>query len=198
MLFLLVFICVINKCFIKVNMDTGSGSNSLRVTREQRWVTDVLEAAVKHHNSFKTESTSTVRIGTVFHGLEVVVDGLGVNSLLNCSLFQENWVVNTLSTWQDFLTSHEEVIRAGKSGVILTEHSVERSGVDRVSVQHVEVSVIFNSHYDKWQSYLTLPASFRWQCRDPQTQTTQHRFPWGVEYLQRRSVWRRGFCIWRE
>lgn len=120
-----------------------SRSYSFGVAGEERCVTDVLEAAEEHHHSLQTDSTTSVGIGSVLEGLEIVGDSLRVNSFRDSSLFQQDRVVDPLSSRQDFLSSHEEIVRAGEVGVVLAEHGVEGSGGGGIAMEHVEVSIIF-------------------------------------------------------
>ena len=75
-----------------------SWSNTFGVTREQRTVSDVLQGAVQHHNSFKTDSSSTVRISSVSEAFNIVLDGRRVNSFGYSSFFKHNGVMNPLSS----------------------------------------------------------------------------------------------------
>ena len=85
-------------------------------------------------------------IGSVFEAVNIVFNGLWVNSLGNSSFSQDDWVMNSLSATQDFFSSHEEVIRTSEIRVVLADSCIERSGFNWISVEHVEVSVVFLSN----------------------------------------------------
>ena len=59
-------------------------------------------------------------------------------TLTNCVMFgafdQEIWIVDTLSSGQDFFSSHEHVVRVGVLGVVRVRHRVERTNGKRVFV----------------------------------------------------------------
>ncbi len=85
-------------------------------------------------------------IGSVLETVDVVLDCFGFDSLGNGSFLQNDGVMNSLSATQDFLSSHEEIVGTGESGIVLTYGGVEGSGFDWVPVEHVEIGVIFESH----------------------------------------------------
>lgn len=51
--------------------------------------------------------------------------------------------MDSLSTGSDFFTTHEEVIRTSEIGVIRGRHGVERTGVLGITMQEIEVRVVF-------------------------------------------------------
>ena len=143
---------------IQFDDESCSGGDTFGVTREQTWVTDILEVAVEHDHSLKSDTSSTMRVGSVPEAVDVVFQGDGVKPLSNGSLFHKLWVVNSLSSWEDLFTSHEEVVWACIVGIIFTEHGVEGSCWDRISVQHVEVGIVF--FFDWIRSILPHSPSF--------------------------------------
>jgi hypothetical protein len=106
----------------------GSRGNSLGVTGEQGCVSDVLESQVEHNHSFEADSSTSVRVGSVFEAVDVVLDGLRVNSALLSSLLQDIGVMNPLGPTHNFLPSHKEVVGAGELWVVVTESRIESSG----------------------------------------------------------------------
>lgn len=87
-----------------------------------------------------------MRVGAIAETLDVVSDGVGFDATLHCALLKHNGVVDSLGTTGDFFTAHEKVIGAGKVGVIRGEHGVERSGFLGVTVQEIQVSIVFFTH----------------------------------------------------
>lgn len=85
-------------------------------------------------------------IGSVFEAFNVVFDGLGVNSLGDGSFSKDDGVMDSLSTTENFLSSHKEVKGAGKIGIVFADSRVKRPGFDRIPVEHVEISIILLSH----------------------------------------------------
>ena len=55
--------------------------------------------------------------------------------------------MDTLGSTSDLFSSHEEIIGVSVSGVLRVKHGVERTSTLRVSVEHVEVSVVFLSDH---------------------------------------------------
>ena len=113
------------------------------VTGEQTGVTDVLQVTEQHHHSLHSDTSSSMGVGSEFKAVDIVSKGGRVKSLGFGSLLHQLWVVDSLGSWQDLLSSHEEIVGAGEIGVIFTEHGVEGSGWDGISVQHVEVGIVF-------------------------------------------------------
>ena len=84
-----------------------------------------------------------MRISTVGHGVNVVLEENGVKSTFDDSLSKRCGVVVSLSTRSDFLTSHEEIIRQCIVRIVVAFHRVEGSCGYWVPVHHVEISVVF-------------------------------------------------------
>ena len=114
-----------------------------------------MQAAEELDNTLEAEACSSVCRGTILEGFDVVFDGLNRNAEGLGSFSQHNWVVDSLSTTRDFFSAHEEVIRVCVVGVSWVNHSVERSCIDGISIQHVEVSVVLISNQSA-KSFLCL------------------------------------------
>lgn len=125
-----------------------SWGDSLGVSGEHTRVPHVSQSAVQHHHPLQPDAAASVREGAVLERADVVADGVGVDAALLCSLLQDYWVVDTLGARCDLLPPHEEVVGAGEVRVVGAGHRVERSRLLRVSVQHVEVRVVFLANYD--------------------------------------------------
>lgn len=82
----------------------------------------------------------------VLEAFDVVGDGGGVDSLVDCTLAEHVRVMDALGTGKDLLTSHEEVVGTGVVGVVLAEHCVERTSSCWIAMQHVEVSIVLVLH----------------------------------------------------
>lgn len=117
-----------------------------------------MQVAVELYNAFKAETSSRVGGCSVFKWVDVVFDCFYGNTTLSCSLSEEFWVVDTLGSWGNLFSAHEEVVGVCVSAVVGVNHSVEWSSTHRVSVKHVEVSVEFISH-----NFAKSLLSFRWQ-----------------------------------
>jgi len=153
-----------------------SWGDSLWISGEERSVSDVLKTAEQHDDSFKTNSSTTVWVSSVFEAVNVVFNSFRVNSLGNGSFSEDDWVVDSLGTTEDFFSSHEEIVWASKSWVIFADGRVEWSGFNWVSVKHVEVSIIFDSHWNKTKNYRIRRAFFRLQYWDLHWLPSQYRF----------------------
>lgn len=68
------------------------------VSGEEAGVSNIIEVAVKENDSLETDSTSTVRISTVSHGINVVLEKVRVKSTFDDSLGERSRVVVSLST----------------------------------------------------------------------------------------------------
>lgn len=90
-------------------MICASWGDSFGVSGEQRSISDVFQSAVQHNHSFETDTSSTVRIGSVFEAFDVVLNSCRVDSLEDSSLFKHFWFVDSLSSRKDFFSSHEEI-----------------------------------------------------------------------------------------
>lgn len=77
----------------------------------------------------------------VFEGVNIFLNSCNGDAVVGSTLSQEFWVVDSLSTTGNFLTSHEEVVRVSVVGVLRVNHGIERSSIGRISVEHIEVSV---------------------------------------------------------
>jgi len=77
----------------------------------------------------------------LYNTLELIVNH--TNSVMFGSFNQELVVVYTLSSAQDFFTSHEHIVGIGPFRVKRIRHSVKWSYSQRVFVQNVKVSVVF-------------------------------------------------------
>ena len=55
--------------------------------------------------------------------------------------------MDSLSTGDDFLSSHEDIVGGGPSVVVFVEHGIEGSGLFRISMEDVEVTVILSLDY---------------------------------------------------
>lgn len=84
-----------------------------------------------------------MRVSSVFEAVNIVLNGFWVNSFLDGSLSKNDRVMNSLGPAEDFFSSHEEIVRAGEVRVIFTNSSIERSCLNWISVEHIEVSIVF-------------------------------------------------------
>ena len=75
-----------------------SWGKSVGVSGEETGVSNVVEVAVKENYSLETDTTSTMRISTVCHGINVVLEKTGVKSTFNDSLGERSRIVVSLST----------------------------------------------------------------------------------------------------
>jgi hypothetical protein len=82
-------------------------------------------------------------ISSIFEGVNVGLDGFNLNSFYNSSFFKDFWIVDSLGSRDDFLTSHENIIRIGKDRVILVKHGIERSCRNWVLMKDVKICLIF-------------------------------------------------------
>lgn len=123
-----------------------SRCDSFRISWEKRSVSDVLQPTEQHNDSFESNSSSTVWIGSVFETVNIIFNSFWINSFSNSSLSKDNWVMNSLSATQNFLSSHEEIIRASESWVIFANSCIERSSFNRISVKHIKISIVFLSN----------------------------------------------------
>jgi len=101
-----------------------------------------MQIAVEFNDTFETESGACMARCSVFHGVNVLAEGVNIEATFLGSLLEHHWVVNTLGTRGNFLTAHEEIVRVGEAAVLGVQHSVERSSAHGVAVKHVEVSVV--------------------------------------------------------
>lgn len=81
--------------------------------------------------------------GSISKAVNIVFDCARVNFTLDGSLFKNFRVMDSLSTTQNFLTSHEEIVGTGVSRVIVADGSVERTSADWVAMEHVEIGIVF-------------------------------------------------------
>lgn len=77
----------------------------------------------------------------VLEGVNIFLNASNRDLVVSSALSKEVWVVDSLSSTGDLFTSHEEVIRVCIVGVLRVDHSIERSSIGRVAVEHIEVSV---------------------------------------------------------
>ena len=92
-------------------------------------------------------------------------------------------VVNSLRSWHDFLSAHEEVVRVGPFHVVSVWHCVEGSYWQGKLVKHEEVCVILEN---KMSRDMTKPT--KWVCAQ-QTQINLGIHPvWSGSLL---SAWRK-------
>jgi len=75
-----------------------SGSYSFRISWEKRGVSDVFQSTIKHDNSLKSDSSSSVGISPVFEALDIIFDCFGIDSLLDGSFFKNYWVMDSLGS----------------------------------------------------------------------------------------------------
>lgn len=72
--------------------------------------------------------------GTILECINIVLNGFYWNIMCLCSFSKEFWVMDSLGTTGDFLTSHEEIVGVSVVGVVGVEHCVEWSCVCGVSI----------------------------------------------------------------
>ena len=119
-----------------------SGREPLGVPREERGLADVMKAAEELNDTLETEASTSMCWRTIAERLDIVLNRLNRDVVGLCTLSKHNWIMNTLGTRGDLLTTHEEIVRVGVIGVVGVEHRVEGTSVDRVAVEHIEVSII--------------------------------------------------------
>ena len=119
---------------------------SLGVSWEHGCLANVVESAEELNDTFHAKTSASMSRCAILECVDVVLDGLDGDSHRLGSLSEHGRVVHSLGTGCDLLTAHEEVIGVGVAGVVGVKHRVERSGGDGVTVQHVEVSVVFSFH----------------------------------------------------
>jgi len=82
----------------------------MRVSWEKTCVSNVVEIAVQENDSLKTDTTSTMRISTICHGINVILEKVRVEPTFDDSLGERSRIVVSLSTRSNLLPSHEEII----------------------------------------------------------------------------------------
>lgn len=127
-------------------MKDSSRSESLGVSGEQRALSDVSDTAVELDDTLKTNTTATVRRAAILECVDVLLDCSNRNLVMGGTLSQELRFVNSLSSRCNLFTSHEEIVAVSVVGVMRVKHSVERTGIGGIAVEHVEVSFELLSH----------------------------------------------------
>ena len=87
-----------------------SRSEPLRISGEERGLTDVMKPTKELNNSFQSEACSSMRRGTILKRVDIILELLNRDAIGLSSLCQHSCVVNTLRTTGNLLTSHEEII----------------------------------------------------------------------------------------
>lgn len=105
-----------------------------------------MKVAIEFDDSLKTETSTTVSWSTIFKGIDVVLDGVNWDLPELGSLDKHFWIVDSLGTTCDFFTSHEEIVGVSIVRVSWVQHSVEWSNGSWVTVEHIEISVVFLLH----------------------------------------------------
>lgn len=102
------------------------------------------QVQVKCHHSVQADTTTSVRWNTYApECIDVLLDSL----LVGIKAFKPNvglkfsWKMQTLSSGENFLSAHEEIVSIGDLGVLGIWHGIEWSRVDREFIEDVEVSV---------------------------------------------------------
>ena len=90
-----------------------------------------------------------MRVSSVFEAVNIVFNRFWVNSFLDGSLSKNHRLMNSLGPAEDFLSSHKEIVRAGEVRIILTNSGIERSCLNWISVEHIEVSIVFLFDWNK-------------------------------------------------
>jgi len=126
-------------------LELYSWGKSLRVSGEERALSDVPDVTVELHNSLQTNSATTMGRSTVSEGINVVLQGVKRNSMNLGSFSKEFGIVDPLCTTRDFLASHKEVVGVRVIGVARVNHRIEGSSIYGVSVKHVKVGVVLLS-----------------------------------------------------
>lgn len=75
-----------------------SRSESLRVTREETGLADVVQIAIELYNTFETETGATMARSTILERINVILNRLNCDVLGFGLLFKQFRVVNTLGT----------------------------------------------------------------------------------------------------
>ena len=101
-----------------------------------------MQSTEKLDDTFQAESRSSMIRCTILKRIDVVFDLLDGDTQPSGPLSQHGWVMNSLCTTSNFLTTHEEIVRIRVVGISWGNHSVEGSSIDWIAVQHVEISVV--------------------------------------------------------
>jgi len=117
--------------------------DTLGISREHAGIANISQIAEQHDHTFQADTTSTVRVRTVAEAFDVIFNSHWVNAAFHGTFLQHLRIMDSLSTRGDFFTTHEEVIRTSEIRVIRGRHGVERTGVLGITMQEIEVRVVF-------------------------------------------------------
>lgn len=87
-----------------------------------------------------------MRIGTVTESINIILNSVNINSAFLSSLGQKRWFMDSLSARSDFFSSHEKIEGTSEVTIVRGRHGVERSSVLRISIEEIEIGVVFFSH----------------------------------------------------
>ena len=99
---------------------------------------------------------------SVFEWIDIFLDGVYWNLVSSGSLSKEFWVMDSLSSWSNFLSSHEEIVTISVVRVIRVQHGVEWTSISWVAVQHIKVSVILFSNKFSENLLINSIQIFKW------------------------------------
>lgn len=116
-----------------------------------------MQVAVESDNSLKSESGTTMSVGSVFEGVNVVLNSGNWDSKEVGSFNKHFCVVNSLSSTCNFFTSHEEIVRVSVIRIFWVKHGVEWSHCCWIAIEHVEISLVFFFD-DSSQSFFSFGA----------------------------------------
>lgn len=88
-----------------------------------------------------------MRESPISEAVNIIFDCAGIDFALNGSFLKHLRVMNSLGPTQNFLTSHEKVVRAGISWVVIANCGVEGTSTDWVAMEHIEISIILLPNY---------------------------------------------------
>ena len=86
-----------------------------------------------------------MRESSIFEAVNIVFNGAGVNFTFNGTFLKSFRIMDSLGTTEDLLASHEVIVRASITWVIFTKGCVEWTSCCWISVEHVEIGIVFVS-----------------------------------------------------
>lgn len=119
------------------------GSKSGGIPGEKGALFGVVNSKVKHDYSFESNAESAVGISPVLEGVNIGLNSLNLYSLCDCSFSEQLWLVDSLGSRDNLLSSHEHIIGISQFRILLVKHGVERSCWNWVLMQDVEICLVF-------------------------------------------------------
>jgi len=84
--------------------------DTLRITREERTLADVVQAQEKHDHTLHADTATSMGHGTGLEGVNVSLNGAKVDTALLGALQQELGIVDTLGAGHDLLAADEDIV----------------------------------------------------------------------------------------